>query len=166
MQAPFSRASIRAGHDRDGGRDGAICMRLLNGSCQCQTVTFQIAGRITDAMYCHCSICRKLHGTAFRARAIVKASDFRFLSGEDILTFYQSSPGVERGFCRICGSPILTRFMRNPAHLGVPLGPLDDDPGIRATRHVHVASKAPWFTIGDDLEQFAEGAVIRRDDRR
>jgi hypothetical protein len=38
----------------------------------------------------------------------------------------------------------------------LPLGLLNDDPGIRPQLHVHVASKAPWFTITDDLPQFAE----------
>jgi len=35
---------------------------------------------------------------------------------------------------------------------------LDGDPGIRATSHVHVATKAPWFTITDDLPQYEEHA--------
>jgi hypothetical protein len=35
----------------------------------------------------------------------------------------------------------------------LPLGALDDDPGIRPKVHMHVASKAPWFTITDDLPQ-------------
>jgi hypothetical protein len=39
----------------------------------------------------------------------------------------------------------------------LPLGALDDDPGIKPKLHVHVASKAPWFTITDDLPQLPEG---------
>jgi hypothetical protein len=31
-----------------------------------------------------------------------------------------------------------------------------DDPGIRPSRHIFVGSKAPWFTITDDLPQYAE----------
>jgi hypothetical protein len=81
---------------------------------------------------------------------------FRFLSGEELLTFFASSPGTHRGFCRVCGSPILTKFDADPSAFGLPLGPLDDDPGVRPQAHVHVASKAPWFTITDDLPQFAE----------
>jgi hypothetical protein len=41
----------------------------------------------------------------------------------------------------------------------VPLGTLDDDPGVRPELHVYVANKAPWFTITDDLPQFAAGPV-------
>jgi hypothetical protein len=34
------------------------------------------------------------------------------------------------------------------------MGTLDDDPGIRPTFHVFVASKAVWFEITDRLPQF------------
>jgi hypothetical protein len=36
------------------------------------------------------------------------------------------------------------------------MGTLVDDPGIRPSRHIFVGSKAPWFTITDDLPQYAE----------
>ena len=55
-------------------------------------------------------MCRKAQGAAFRSRARVRAADFHWVAGEELLTFYESSPGNHRGFCRICGSPILTRF--------------------------------------------------------
>jgi hypothetical protein len=38
------------------------------------------------------------------------------------------------------------------------MGTLVDDPAIRPTAHIFVGSKAPWFTITDDLPQFAEHA--------
>ena len=80
-----------------------------------------------------------------------------FVEGSELVTFYQSSPGNYRGFCRVCGSPIVSKFDAHPDYYGLPLGALDDDPGIRPTQHVHVASKAPWFTITDDLPQLPEG---------
>ncbi|MGB6539249.1 MAG: GFA family protein [Xanthobacteraceae bacterium] len=129
---------------------------MLRGSCLCGGVRYEINGNLSEAINCHCSMCRKAQGAAFRSRAKVRASDFRFVSGEALLTFFASSPGNHRGFCRVCGSPILTKFDADPSTFGLPLGPLDDDPGVRPQAHVHVASKAPWFTITDDLPQFAE----------
>jgi len=130
---------------------------MIHGSCLCRGVKYRIDGRLSDARYCHCSMCRKAHGSAFRARASVKSADFAFVTGEELVTFYESSPGTRRGFCRVCGSPIVSKFAAHPEYYGLPLGALDDDPGIRATSHVHVASKAPWFTITDDLRQLPEG---------
>jgi hypothetical protein len=103
-------------------------------------------------------MCRKAHGAAFRSRATLKAADFEWVQGEGCVTFYESSPGNHRGFCRVCGSPIVSKFDAHPNYLGLPLGALDDDPGIRPKVHMHVASKAPWFTITDDLPQIPGGA--------
>ena len=38
------------------------------------------------------------------------------------------------------------------------MGSLVDDPAVRPKEHIFVGSKAPWFTITDDLPQY-EGHV-------
>lgn len=48
---------------------------------------------------CHCSMCRKQHGAAFRSHARVHTADFKWLAGGDLVRFYESSPGTYRGFC-------------------------------------------------------------------
>jgi hypothetical protein len=131
---------------------------MIRGSCLCGGIRFRITGKLYGALYCNCSMCRKASGSAFRARAAVKAADFEFVQGAEFVTFYQSSPATHRGFCRVCGSPIMSKFDAPPEYYGLPLGVLDDDPGIRPTHHVHVASKAPWFSITDDLPQLPEEA--------
>jgi hypothetical protein len=40
--------------------------------------------------------------------------------------------------------------------LHVAMGSLVDEPSIRPSQHIHVASKAPWFEITDDLAQHDE----------
>ena len=123
------------------------------GSCLCRRVTYEIVGELTDVLNCHCSMCRKLHAAAFRTRAKVNAKDWRTLTGEQFIKFYESSPGEQKGFCSECGSSLFTKFDANPDVLGFPLGTLDTDPGVKAMRHVFVGSKAPWFDITDDLPQ-------------
>jgi hypothetical protein len=102
-------------------------------------------------------MCRKAHGAAFRSRAKVRAADLKWVRGGDLVSFYESSPGNHRGFCRVCGSPILSKFDADTSYYSLPLGALDDDPGIRPELHVHIASKASWFTITDDLPQLSDG---------
>jgi hypothetical protein len=129
---------------------------MLRGSCLCGGVRYEITGPLSGALNCHCSMCRKAHGAAFRSRARVRAADFRWVQGEDLVSYYESSPGNRRGFCRVCGSPLLSRFDRDPSFYGLPLGALDDDPGVTPKLHVFVAHKAPWFEITDALPQFSE----------
>jgi len=129
---------------------------MLSGSCLCGGVRYEISGRLSGPLYCHCSMCRKAHGAAFRTRASVRAQDFRWVQGETLVTWYETSPGTERGFCRVCGAKLLSRFERNPRFYGLPLGTLDDDPGVKPGMHLYVAHKAPWFEITDALAQHAE----------
>jgi hypothetical protein len=145
--------SLATRHER---RDG-----MVRGSCLCGRVKYRINGALTRALYCHCQMCRKAQGSAFRARASAKASEFEWLQGEEAVTFYESSPGNYRGFCSVCGSPVVSKFHGVP-YVGVPLGPLDDDPGVRPELHVHVGSKAQWFDITDDLPQLPEGPGAKR----
>ena len=129
---------------------------MLTGSCLCGGIAYEIVGPLTQPLYCHCSMCRKAQGSAFRARAGVATVDFHFIRGAELVTYYESSPREYRGFCRVCGSPIHTRFDDRPEVLGLPLGLLDQDPGIRPGFHVFVGSKAPWHEITDGLPQFQE----------
>jgi len=96
-------------------------MHMIAGSCLCGGVKYRINGTLTHARNCHCSMCRKAHGAAFRSRASAKASGFEWLQGESLVTFYESSPGNYRGFCRVCGSPVVTKF-DHASYYGVPLG--------------------------------------------
>jgi hypothetical protein len=59
--------------------------------------------------------------------------------------------------CASCGS-LLFSVVRDGEWVHVAMGSLVDAPSIRPTEHIHVASKAPWFEITDDLPQFDEFA--------
>ena len=58
-------------------------------------------------------------------------------------------------FCEICGSPMPVRDAERGIAI-VPLGGLDGDSPARPVEHIFVGSRAPWFTIADDLPQYAE----------
>lgn len=127
---------------------------MLKGSCLCGAVRHEIRGWLRGAMNCHCSMCRKAQGSAFRTRASVNAAEFRFVGGPEMIDYFESSPGNHRGFCKKCGSPILSKFDQYPEIYSLPLGALDDDSGVKPGFHVFVGSKAPWHDIADDLPQF------------
>ena len=141
-------------------------MTVLHGSCLCGRIKFEITGPLSPARNCHCTNCRKQHGSPFRSAARLQAKDFRWVEGEALVKFYESSPGTFRGFCSNCGSPIINRFDARStsasvrpgavAEYGVALAVLDDDPRVRASYHLFVASKPEWFEITDALPQHLE----------
>lgn len=100
-------------------------------------------------------MCRKVHGAAFGSFLHADGVNFRWLSGESLVQNYHSSPGNFRAFCRVCGSnvPVLEE---EGAHVIIPAGTLDGDPGVRPVVHIYTASKAPWYRITDELPQFEE----------
>uniref|UniRef100_UPI002699C063 GFA family protein n=2 Tax=Bradyrhizobium oligotrophicum TaxID=44255 RepID=UPI002699C063 len=54
---------------------------MIHGSCLCGRVKYRINGALSRALNCHCSMCRKAQGAAFRSRASVKALEFEWLQG-------------------------------------------------------------------------------------
>ncbi len=132
--------------------DAAMAARgPIAGSCLCGAIQYQ-ASEAGVSVHCHCSRCRKWHGAAFASIVRIPIHAFRITSGADDLTRYASSPGIERCFCRVCGSSLFTlRLDLGRAH--VRLGTIDGDPGVRPSRHIFVGSKAPWFEISDALPQ-------------
>jgi hypothetical protein len=103
-----------------------------------------------------CSNCRRTTGSAFKPFAGIERGKLTITRGEDKLLVY-GTPDANDTLCRQCGS-LLFSVVRAGAYVHVALGTLVDDPGIRPTRHIFVGSKAPWFTITDDLPQFQEHA--------
>ena len=121
--------------------------KQLSGSCLCRTVSYRINGPIKTFQYCHCSRCRKFTGSAHAANLFVATEDLDWVSGEDSVGNYvlDAEPGFATAFCKSCGSSL-----PSPSATGifwvVPAGALDEDPGVRPTRSIFWASRAPWFT--------------------
>ncbi len=129
---------------------------MIRGGCLCGTVRYEITGALSPITLCHCSQCRKQHGSAFGAYARVPSADFRWTAGQDAVAGYASSPDVVRTFCRNCGSTLQFLRRSRPERFSIAAGTLDDDPGVRPQHHIFVASKAPWYDIGDALPQHPE----------
>jgi hypothetical protein len=87
---------------------------------------------------------------------LIGEADFVVTSGHALIKAFESSPGEYRHFCTECGSPIYARIREGKGTVSVRCGTLEDDPLMRPTAHIYVASKAPWFEIHDQLLQFAE----------
>ena len=83
-------------------------------------------------------------------------ADYLGNNGWELIAEFQSSAEAVRTFCSRCGSSLEFQTTKTPDEIWIAAGTFDDDPGIRSTSHIYVASKAPWFEITDDLEQFPE----------
>lgn len=124
----------------------------IQGSCLCGALRYEIEGPLTLMMNCHCSMCRKHHGAPFVTFAAASLAGFRWLSGEDTIADYASSPNGKRSFCTVCGS-VAPMVMAEAGLVVVPAGELEGDLGMRPQSHMFVGSKAPFHVISDSLPQ-------------
>jgi hypothetical protein len=131
------------------------------GSCLCGAVAFRVEAEPFLARSCHCGRCRKARGTAHATNLLVPVDGLRFTRGESELVSYKvpEAKFYTQVFCRHCGSK-MPRVDRGRGFAIVPMGSLDDDPGIRSTEHIFVGSKAAWDEISDDLPRFDGPAPI------
>jgi len=127
---------------------------MYAGSCLCGAIQFEIKGPISNIVHCHCSQCRKAQGSAFATNGIVTSGDFKLLSGENKLTAYESTPGQIKYFCRICGSPIISKTESKPDQVRIRLGTITSDVIERPMAHIFTTSKANWEDISGDLPQY------------
>jgi len=130
---------------------------MLRGSCLCGGVRYEVVGAARVMYHCHCSTCRKANGAAAATNMIVPQADFRLVTGAERLASYESSPGKRRYFCSACGSPLYSHAAATADVVSLRCGTLDDDPPLRPSAHIHVASKAPWREIADALPQLPRG---------
>jgi hypothetical protein len=128
---------------------------MVEGACFCGAVRYEVAGPFRDMTSCHCSMCRKHHGSAFATYVSAPLGGFRWLAGAEALLRYQSSPQGQRTSCRRCGSP-LPELLPEGALVQLPAGPLEGELGLRPQSHIFVGSKASWYTITDELPQYEE----------
>ena len=128
--------------------------RTLVGKCLCRTVQYEVADAFAYAANCHCSNCRRATGSAFKPFAGIERDKLRITKGGDDLMIFGDGQAND-SHCKRCGS-LLYSVVRDGTFVHVAMGSLIDDPAIRPTRHIFVGSKAPWFTINDDLPRYDE----------
>lgn len=137
---------------------------MHRGGCLCGAVAFEIEGPLAPIQVCHCSQCRRAQGGPFATNIPVAESALRWLRGTEALKRHESSPGKFRVFCRECGSPIFSQRTSLPGVLRLRAGLLDEPVASAVELHMHVASKASWWTIEDKRPQYAAGyPPVRKD---
>jgi hypothetical protein len=130
----------------------------LTGGCGCGAVRFEIDEPFVSASYCHCTRCQRRTGTAASANGRTTPESFRITSGEEHIGTWAPAGGAAKNFCRLCGSALFSRTQGDPPAIGVRLGAIDGDPGIRPQWHAYVAYAASWEEIADDgLPRYPEG---------
>lgn len=111
----------------------------LTGGCACGAVRLTIRQAPLRAGLCHCMTCRKAHASAFNP-FVVFAADAVEVTGP--VANWESSPGYDRRFCRVCGSRVIAI---NGAEVELSLGSLDEPGQLTPQYESWIIRREPWL---------------------
>jgi hypothetical protein len=127
----------------------------LRGQCLCGAVAYQVTQLDGEIVHCHCRTCRKVHASAFASTARVSRAHFRWLTGEERLAAYESSPGKIRWFCSTCGSHLMAERAAQ-TYVILRVATLDDDPGGTPAMRIWTSHAVPRLEAADDVPRHEE----------
>jgi hypothetical protein len=87
-------------------------------------------------------MCQKAFGSFGAPLVSVPHAQFRWTRGEPGV--FLSSPIVQRGFCRDCGTPLTFRYIGR-VRIAFSLGSLDHPERVKPEQQIGVESRLPWF---------------------
>ena len=115
----------------------------MRGKCLCESVSFEIVGPVPKLYQCHCSLCRKQGGSVSSTATIVAAENFRWLTGQELISSFVKPTGFRSDFCSKCGSTV-PNPLRNTPYVWVPSGMLEGTEELEIAVHVFTGSRAAW----------------------
>ena len=122
------------------------------GRCLCGNVRFETHGRHLWVAHCHCNSCRRHTGSAVATFVGFAKDQVVYTRGER--AFYESSPGVQRGYCADCGTPMTYESDRHPGEIHVYVCTLDDPDAFPPKLHVFYSERVAWMELEDDLPRY------------
>ncbi|UJR80709.1 GFA family protein [Sandaracinus amylolyticus] len=126
------------------------------GRCLCGAISFEVHAPMREVSFCHCGMCRRVHGYA-GAYTTALVDSFVLHDAQGALRWYRSSEHVQRGFCGTCGTTLFWQHEGSKVR-GVTAGSLDAPTGLRAGVHIHVADKGDWYELPDDGLERRQGS--------
>jgi len=128
-------------------------VKRVHGGCFCGTVRFSANLPSKWCAHCHCSMCRKTHGAGYVTWAGFDESQVKVSTGEDKVSWFDSSEEAQRGFCSNCGSSMFFRSQRWAGELHIALGCINDKIDRQPQANVFFDQHVGWMPIDSTLKQ-------------
>jgi hypothetical protein len=125
---------------------------IINGSCLCGQVQFQVELPSLWVAHCHCSLCRKAHGAGYVTWVGFDEEKFKCTQKIKKLKWYESSSGAQRGFCTECGSTMFFKSTQWPKEIHITLANLEDKLDKSPQANAYFSSHVEWMPIDETLK--------------
>lgn len=124
---------------------------MIEGSCNCGAVRFELLAAPATMGTCHCSRCRKAGASTI---VFVKRETLRWRQGKEHVAIYHPAEPYKYGrcFCRICGTS-LGEILSEADSFPIAANAFDTDLGLKNQFHEYVSEKPDWYEISDGAPQ-------------
>lgn len=119
------------------------------GRCLCGAVRYRFEGPPNWQAHCHCESCRR--ATSSPITSFFAVDHGRIEWSGTAPRIFESSPGIFRSFCPVCGSPLTCQSKVRTQEIDLHALTLDDPTAFAADRHVMWNERLPWLHVADDL---------------
>ncbi|GKY87853.1 GFA family protein [Sinisalibacter aestuarii] len=126
------------------------------GGCQCGALRYEARAILDNPHICHCRMCQRASGNFFAALVGVPNEALTW-QGEPAI--FESSEGVERGFCRDCGTPMFYRH-RDGSHCSIMIGTFDDPASVPLFYEFGIESRLPQIDRLGHVERYTSDELI------
>lgn len=113
------------------------------GHCLCGAIRFTVSEPMNWVLHCHCESCRR--ATASPMTTFASAPDAQITWSGIAPARFASSPGVSRGFCPTCGSPVFYRNADLPGETHLHVALLDDPDALVPQGHDFLEERIGWM---------------------
>lgn len=133
--------------------------QILTGGCQCGAIRFRALSLVDNAHVCHCRMCQKATGGFFAALVGVPKEDLDWTRAKPAT--FESSDGVERGFCPDCGTPLFYHDRQSP-HVSLGIATFDTPDAIPIKAEYGIESRLPQVAQLGHLPAFETDPDLAR----
>lgn len=128
---------------------------MVEGSCLCGKIRYEVEVIPEQVFNCHCKFCRKAHGADYATLVVAKASTLKLMDEKGLLTEHQNDLGGFRAFCAECGTRLMNYAPDKTDYFSVTLATIDTPINFKPVAHANTESKAAWCTPYDGIPQFS-----------
>ncbi len=126
------------------------------GGCMCGAVRYEAVGEPITVGHCHCHSCRRHTGAPVVTVVMFERDRVKFTKADRKI--YYSSPGVGRGFCDQCGTPLTWEGKAwDRSIIEFHISTLDNPDAYVPDRHWFHEERIGWLEVADGLPRYRGG---------
>ena len=134
----------------------ADASKSTTGGCMCGVVRYEAVGEPVVVGHCHCHSCRRHTSAPVVTFVAFERDRVKFTKGDRKI--YNSSPGVGRGFCDQCGTPLTWEGEAwDRSIIEFHISTLDNPNAYVPDRHWFHEERIAWFDVADGLPRYRRG---------